>query len=108
MGHLAFSKCPPLTIANQTDPDCVRVVMRPGLAYDMSPSQLMVPSETSVDFSISKAISIPNEEVVAQPLVSKLNMPAMDGFGGAKRLTKVVNDDGLPPIVIQRNRKIKD
>ena len=36
---------------------------------DMSPRKLVIPPITSVNLSISEAIAISNQEVIAQPLV---------------------------------------
>ena len=82
--------------------------MRASLADDMSPRQLVVPAEACMNFTISKAIAIADQKVVAQSLIAKLDMLAVDGFRSAKGLSQVMNDDGSPLILIQGNCQIKD
>ena len=80
MRHLAFSERSTLTVADQTDTDGVLIVIVASLAHDMGTGQLMIPTVSRMDFTIGKAISIAEDEVVSQSLVAKAQMLAMDRF----------------------------
>ena len=108
MRHLAFSERSTLTVADQADTDGVLIVIWASLAHDMGTGQLMIPTVSRMDFTIGKAISIAEDEVVSQSLVAEAQMLAMDRFRCPERLAKMVDHDARPTVSIQLHGQIKD
>ena len=108
MRHLAFGERSTLTIAHQADPDGVLIVMWASLAHDMGTGQLVIPTVSGVDFTIGKAISIADDEVVSQSLVAEAQMLAVDRFRGPERLAKMVDHDARPAVPIEVDGQIED
>jgi hypothetical protein len=99
--HLTIGEWLPITVSNQTDADGLGVVERARFADHMSPGELLDPAVAYVDFAVGQAISVANQEVVAQALVVPREVLAMDRFGGTERFTEVVDDNAVPAVAIQ-------
>ena len=108
VGHLPFSELASLAIAHKADPDGVLIVVGPGFTNDVSPSQLVIPAISGMDFTIGKTIAIAEDEVVPQPLVPEAQVLPMNRFRRSEWFTEVMDHDSSPSIPIQLNSQIED
>ena len=70
-------------------------------ANDMGTRELLVPAIAHVNLSIGQTVAIPDEEVIAKPLIAPAEMSPMNRLGRPEGFTKVMNHDSLPTITIQ-------
>ena len=108
MRHLALSERLSITIADQADPDGVGIVLRTRGSHDVGSGKLIIPSVADVDFTIRQAVSVADDEVVAESLVSIPEMLPMDGLGRPEGATEMVDDDAGPPGSVQRSLDVED
>lgn len=105
VADLPLAEGPPLPIAHQADANGMSIVIRTGLTNDVGTRKLLIPAITDMDLTISQAIAIAQQEVVAESLIAPSQVAAMNRFRRSERLRKVVDHDAFPAIPIQRSFK---
>ena len=79
-----------------------------GFTDDVSAGKLLIPPITDMDLAISETIAIPDQEVIAEPLISPSEMSTMNRLGGTEWFAQMMNHDSLPSIPIQGVLKHED
>ena len=108
VSDLTIAERTPLAVANQADPDGMGVVMTSGITDHMGTWKLLIPAVSDMDLAIRQTIAITEQEVVSKALVAPAKVPSVDGLSRAEWLTKVMNDDSLPTILVERLIKLEE
>src|SRR5687767_7069116 len=80
LGHLPVGERPAIAVADHADRDGMLIVMG-GIgtaALHVSSGQLLIPAVADVNYAIPQPIAVPDQKVIAQTLVTKAFVPAVN------------------------------
>ena len=100
--HLFFGEGTAVSLSHEADADGVIVVIIAIWTRYMHTGELFIPTISHMNHPIPQSGSIPDNKVVAQPLIPIITVHSVDGCGITPGQSQIVNHDIFPTGMIQR------